>query len=110
MKKTKNDWRSNLCDKTLSDLILIELESPSIKNFDPDRAIALWNCSASAGRSRRPCTEPHKKQDNMQDSATTRSIHVDDDQQEVEEISTDTESDDIVSDDGTETETESDED
>ena len=52
MKKTKSDWRAKLNDDHLTDLLLIQLESPEIKDFDPIPAIDLWNTSGV--RVRRP--------------------------------------------------------
>lgn len=39
MKMVKNDWRSRLGEKNLTDLMLVYMESPSIKNFNPEDAI-----------------------------------------------------------------------
>lgn len=60
MKMVKSDWRSSLKCETLSDLLMVHLSSPSIKDFDQSPAVQLWH--ASSLRSRR--------QDLMEDSDT----------------------------------------
>lgn len=52
MKQVKTDWRSNLTQDSLSDLMLVQLESPEISQFEPTQAIHLWN--KAGPRSRRP--------------------------------------------------------
>ncbi|XP_059201277.1 zinc finger protein 862-like [Centropristis striata] len=52
MKIVKSDWRSSLKCETLSDLLMMHLSSPSIKDFDPSPAVQVWH--ASSLRSRRP--------------------------------------------------------
>lgn len=52
MKMVKTDWRSSLKCETLSDLLMVHLSSPSIKDFDLSPAVNLWH--ASSLRSRRP--------------------------------------------------------
>nr|XP_006813033.1 PREDICTED: zinc finger protein 862-like [Saccoglossus kowalevskii] len=42
MKIIKTDWRSRLKDSTLSDLMMVKLESPEIGKFSPNAAINLW--------------------------------------------------------------------
>ena len=42
MKLIKTDWRSKLKDTTLSDLMVVKLESEPINTFDPNDAIAVW--------------------------------------------------------------------
>ncbi|XP_053400145.1 uro-adherence factor A-like [Mercenaria mercenaria] len=46
LKITKSDWRSCLSDSHLSDQLMIMLESPDVKDFDPLAAIHIWNSSA----------------------------------------------------------------
>ncbi len=58
-KMVKSDWRSSLKCETLSDLLMVHLSSPSIKDFDPSPVVKVWH--ASSLRSRRP--------DLMEDSA-----------------------------------------
>lgn len=60
MKMVKSDWRSSLNCETLSDLLMVHLSSPSIKEFDPSPAVEVWH--ASSLRSRR--------QDLMEDTTT----------------------------------------
>ncbi|XP_061745138.1 zinc finger protein 862-like isoform X1 [Nerophis ophidion] len=52
MKMVKSDRRSSLKCETLSDLLVVHLSSPSIKDFDPSPAVQVWH--ASSLRSRRP--------------------------------------------------------
>ena len=42
MKRVKSDWRARLNTSTLSDLLLVLLEGPSIDDFEPLRACQLW--------------------------------------------------------------------
>ncbi|XP_070547018.1 zinc finger protein 862-like [Ptychodera flava] len=42
MKSTKTDWRSTLKDTSLSDLMMVQLMSPPISEFDPHEAINFW--------------------------------------------------------------------
>lgn len=42
MKLTKTDWRSRLTDDSLSDLMVIKLDSPDVHEFDPNPALAVW--------------------------------------------------------------------
>ena len=41
MKRVKSDWRARLNTSTLSDLLLVLLEGPSIDDFEPLRACQL---------------------------------------------------------------------
>lgn len=43
MNMVKSDWRSSLLSDTLSDLLIIHLCSPEIKDFDPSTAVMLWH-------------------------------------------------------------------
>lgn len=52
MKQVKTDWRSNLRSETLSDLLLVQLSSPSIQDYNPTCAVELWHQESI--RSRRP--------------------------------------------------------
>ena len=52
MKRIKSDWRSSLGDAHVSDLMTIQLEAPDVTEYDPLRAIELWNTRGL--RSRRP--------------------------------------------------------
>ena len=42
MKRVKTDWRASLKTSTLSDLMLVLLEGPSIDDFNPLRPCQLW--------------------------------------------------------------------
>ena len=42
MKLIKTDWRSRLTDDSLSDLMVIKLDSPDVQEFDPNPALAVW--------------------------------------------------------------------
>ena len=42
MKIIKTDWRSRLTDDSVSDLMTIKLNSPEVKDFDPQPAIDVW--------------------------------------------------------------------
>lgn len=42
MKTIKTDWRSRLTDDSVSDLMTINLDSPEVKDFDPQPAIDVW--------------------------------------------------------------------
>ncbi|KAL7387779.1 hypothetical protein ABVT39_000839, partial [Epinephelus coioides] len=50
MKVVKSDWRSSLKADTLSDLLLMQLSSPPISEFDPSPAIELWHTDCIRGR------------------------------------------------------------
>lgn len=52
MKLVKTDWRSQLATSTLCDLLVVQLSSPSIKDFDPNPAVQLWHQASI--RPRRP--------------------------------------------------------
>ncbi|KAM9559994.1 zinc finger protein 862-like [Salvelinus alpinus] len=43
MKQVKTDWRSNLKSDTLSDLLMVQLSSPEIREYDPIKAVMLWH-------------------------------------------------------------------
>ncbi|KAK0134949.1 Zinc finger protein 862 [Merluccius polli] len=42
MKQVKTDWRSKLTSASLTDLLMVQLSSPEIRNYDPSTAIDLW--------------------------------------------------------------------
>ena len=46
MKATKSDWRASLRSDTLSNLLMIKLESTDIALFDPTPAYDLWRTHA----------------------------------------------------------------
>ncbi|XP_070548860.1 uncharacterized protein [Ptychodera flava] len=56
MKIVKTDWRSRLTDSSLSDLMMVQLNSPSIETFDPHDSINIW-----LKKSRRPCFNESNK-------------------------------------------------
>ncbi|XP_049449201.1 zinc finger protein 862-like [Epinephelus fuscoguttatus] len=43
MKQVKTNWRSSLLSDTLSDLLMVQLSSPEIKEYDPTKAVILWH-------------------------------------------------------------------
>ncbi|KAF0024879.1 hypothetical protein F2P81_021760 [Scophthalmus maximus] len=43
LKQVKTDWRSNLISNSLSDLLMVQFNSPEIINLDPSTAIDLWH-------------------------------------------------------------------
>ncbi|KAL7385187.1 hypothetical protein ABVT39_017250 [Epinephelus coioides] len=43
MKQVKTNWRSSLLSDTLSDLLMVQLSSPEIKEYDPTKAVMLWH-------------------------------------------------------------------
>lgn len=43
MKLAKTDWRSRLTTSSLCDLLVVQLSSPSIDDFDPNPAVQLWH-------------------------------------------------------------------
>ena len=53
MKLIKSDHRSLMKEAQLSNSLMIKLEGPSIKDFDPDKAIDIWfqKCSRRPGTS-----------------------------------------------------------
>jgi len=53
LKLVKTNCRSRMKSSTLSDQLMLILESPDIKDFDPEPAIHLWNHS-DRSRRRRP--------------------------------------------------------
>ena len=52
LKLVKSDWRTNLGNDVLTDLLHVSLHTATIGEFDPTAAIHLWN--ASGPRTRRP--------------------------------------------------------
>ena len=42
MKLIKSDCRSLMKEAQLSNSLMIKLEGPGIKDFDPDKAIDIW--------------------------------------------------------------------
>lgn len=52
MKLEKSDWRSRLTTSSLCDLLVVQLSSPSIEDFDPNPAVQLWHQASI--RARRP--------------------------------------------------------
>ena len=52
MKRIKSDWRSRLGEAHVSDLMTVQLEAPDVSQYDPMKAIELWNTRGL--RSRRP--------------------------------------------------------
>ena len=42
VKRVKNDWRSRLQPKTVTQLILIKLNGPELKDYNPCPAIVQW--------------------------------------------------------------------
>lgn len=59
MKQVKTDCRSNLKSDTLSDLLMVQLSSPEIREYDPSKAVMLWH--QDSVRSRRPEFMDHAK-------------------------------------------------
>ena len=53
MKRLKTDLKTRMSSVTLNDLLMIQLESPTVQAFIPDHAITLWH--ADSVQSRRPC-------------------------------------------------------
>ncbi|CAK6978282.1 zinc finger protein 862-like isoform X2 [Scomber scombrus] len=52
MKLVKSDWRSRLTTSSLCDLMVVQLLSPSIEDFDQNPAVQLWHQASI--RARRP--------------------------------------------------------
>ncbi|XP_060782584.1 zinc finger protein 862-like [Neoarius graeffei] len=52
MKLAKTDWRSRLTTSSLCDLLVVQLSSPYIDDFDPNPAVQLWHQAST--RSRQP--------------------------------------------------------
>lgn len=77
MKQVKSDWRSSLKADTLSDLLLVQLSSPSISEFDPSAAVELWHTDCIRGR--RPNFKDGTKQGVDADSDMSDSEDDDDD-------------------------------
>lgn len=50
MKRVKSDWRSRLNADTLSDLLLVQLTSPNIPDYDPGPAVEMWHSDCVRGR------------------------------------------------------------
>ncbi|XP_069102573.1 zinc finger protein 862-like isoform X2 [Argopecten irradians] len=88
MKQVKNDWRSRLGDRNLSDLMMVILETPAVEVFDPLPAIHFWNNEGQ--RVRRPYYKDDMKNCiPVQDQVvfTEEGIPVDDaEHQEAEEL------------------------
>ncbi|XP_053402979.1 uncharacterized protein LOC128558144 [Mercenaria mercenaria] len=55
----KNDWRSRLGDRRLSELIIINAVSQSVSEYNPELAIHHWNSNGT--RKRRPFFNDEKK-------------------------------------------------
>lgn len=50
MKLTMMRLRSKLMFESMTDLMVIQLNSPEIKKFDPQKAVRLWNVSWQRNR------------------------------------------------------------
>jgi hypothetical protein len=57
MKQVKTNWRSNLKPDTLSDLLMVQLFSPEIRECDPIKAVASGLCQEQEARLHGPCKE-----------------------------------------------------
>lgn len=57
MKRVKTDSRASLNESTLNDLVRINMEGPSVREFEPTPAIELWASAAT----RRPNQSKRKK-------------------------------------------------
>ena len=57
MKHVKTDSRASLGENTLTNLVRINMEGPSLEEYDPAAAMQLW----ASGRSRRPQQTKRKK-------------------------------------------------
>lgn len=68
MKQVKSDWQSRLNADTLSDLLLVQLSSPFISEFDPSVAVQLWHTDTVRGR--RPNYKDHSSTSECVDSDT----------------------------------------
>ncbi|KAJ8346568.1 hypothetical protein SKAU_G00279690 [Synaphobranchus kaupii] len=64
MKLVKTDHRSTLTEKHLNDLMAVKMLSPEIGNFDPTRAIEMWN------RDGKRCKRPNQKDRTRKKPAT----------------------------------------
>jgi len=56
-KRIKNDWRCNLSNDTLNLLMRIDIEGPTIADFDPRAVVNRWYISGQARR--RPNIAPY---------------------------------------------------
>ena len=63
MKRIKSDFRSRMTSATLTMLMRILVESPSMEEFNPMIPIDLWDSGTPSGRARRPDTLPYGKRD-----------------------------------------------
>ncbi|KAJ8391402.1 hypothetical protein AAFF_G00090320 [Aldrovandia affinis] len=61
---TKYKTRSTLTEAHLNDLMAVKMMSPEIGNFDPTRAIEMWN------RDEKYCKRPHQKDRTRKKPAT----------------------------------------
>ncbi|XP_076441074.1 uncharacterized protein LOC143280324 [Babylonia areolata] len=59
MKRVKTDWRSRLRSDTLTDLMVVKLQSPDVSDFDPLPSINHW--SKCGPRKRRPNFQKRQK-------------------------------------------------
>ena len=57
MKRVKTDSRASLGENTLTNLVRIDMEGPTLEEYDPAAAMQLW----ASGRSRRPQQTKRKK-------------------------------------------------
>lgn len=72
MKIMKTDRRSRMTSSTMTDVLLVKLETPDIEKFDPQSAINLWTITPS-GRTRRPNFKRRSKSvPNAASSTTTK--------------------------------------
>ena len=59
MKRVKTDSRASLGEKTLTSIVRINMEGPSLQDYDPTLAMQLW--ASSTGTARRPQQSKRKK-------------------------------------------------
>ena len=59
MKRVKTDSRASLGENTLTSIVRINMEGPSLQDYDPTPAMQLW--ASSTGTARRPQQSKRKK-------------------------------------------------
>ncbi|XP_013370455.1 PREDICTED: sperm flagellar protein 2 isoform X2 [Chinchilla lanigera] len=68
MKHTRSHWHAKVKAERMTDILVIQLNSPDINNFDPKKAIHLWNTrtsfATSDSGSDSDCSSNSESQDN----------------------------------------------
>ena len=87
MKLTKTDARNRLSTEALSCLLLIQLLSPNVGEYEPDEAIKLWLVAGPRKRRNNFKQKQLKKKPHMEETEAeeTEEAEVEDDDDELDE-------------------------